>query len=817
MFADFSRDLLHGIRVLRKEPSFALIAVFTLALGISATATVFSLLDGLLLRPLPVDRPGELVALATSDHHTEYPHGLSYRDYVDLKSGREFSSMLLYSPVQGNFTSEGQAELTWGQIVTGNYFRLLGVEAEVGRTFFNEQDDAPGAQPLLVLSNGFWKRRFGGDSGIVGRPVLLNGESFTVVGVMPAEFRGLEVMFSPDFWVPLSMFSEVSRWPRSVFEDRDAHRFRAWARLASGVSFEQAQAGVDVRAEQLGREYPSTNQTVKFRLYPSWEARVEAGTGRVNLLAAELLAAVAMMVLLIACANVANLMLSRGAARRREMALRVSLGAARGRLVRQLLAEGLILALAAGAGALALAYGATKLLSQIRFSGVPLEFTFPIDFRVLALTGVVALGAALLFGLAPALRASRPDLVPALKGEEAGGILERRFTLRSALAVTQVALSMLLLVGAGLFLRTLHNVQTADLGLRSRNLLLASLNLRLQGYDEARARLFHRDLLQRLRAVPGVTSASLAWPVPLDFFADSTDVILPDREAPPEKEKVGIMSSLVGPDYFPVLGTRLVEGRGFTQEDNERSRRVAVVNETMARHYWPEESAIGKRFYVDRRDSEPVEIVGIAQAGKYRMYFEPPQGYLYLPLAQHESGGVTLVVHSSREAAGLLSDVRQVVTALDPNLPLFGVRTVEEYLRGRTFVGPRLLSSFLGAFGLVGLILAAVGVYGVIAYSVSRRTREIGIRIALGAEPGRVLLGVLRQGITLAGIGVAIGLAGAVALTRVVAVMLYGVSPTDPWTFGGIALLLTLVALWASLVPARRAMRVDPLVALRYE
>jgi len=699
---------------------------------------------------------------------------------------------------------------------------MLGVKAALGNTFPSAEADSPGAQPYVVLSHGFWQRRYGGDRAVVGKSLVVNTQSFTVLGVMPEDFTGLEVMFLPDFWAPVMMFEAVTREPISILDDRERHSFRTWARLQKGIGFGEAQAALSVKSQELVREYPGANLTLNVKLFPSWEARLEAGTGRIYVLLTGLLLAVAAMVLLIACANVANLSLARGAPRRREMALRVALGAGRGRLVRQLLVEGAVLAVLAGGAAVILAYAGTALLSQIRFAGVPLRFDFRMDYRAFGATGFVALLTTLLFGLVPALRASRPDLVPALKGEEAGrGGSERRLgwrpSLRSTLAVAQVAIALLLLVGAGLFLRTLHNVETADLGLRGNDMVLATLNLGLQGYDPVRGAEFHKNLLERVRALPGVRSASLGAPVPLDFSVGGTGVIIADREAPPEKERIGIMTSYVASEYFETVGTRIVEGRSLKAADLATGPRVAVVNETMARRYWPGRSAIGKRFFIDRRDGESVEVVGVAQDGKYRMYFEPPQDYLYIPLTQDYQSAVTLAVHSNTAPAALVDSIRHEVAALDPNLPLASVRTIEEYLRGRTFVGPRLMTSFLSAFGLVGLTLAAVGVYGVIAYSVSQRTREIGVRLALGAEPRAVLGMVLRHGALLTTIGIGIGLAAGLALTRLIGMMLYGVSPTDPLTFSGISLLLWVVALWASFAPARRAMRVDPVVALKYD
>jgi len=815
------QDVRYGLRTLRKNPGFAIAAVITLALGIGAHSAVFSVVDAILFRPLPVENPDAMVAIATEDQHTSFPHGLSFPDFEDVRDHTGvFSSAVGYATTQVSLTFDAKPELAFCIATDGDYFTTLGVPPARGRVYTAAEDQQPNGELVVVLSDTYWQRRFGSDPNIVGRGVIVNGKPATVIGVAPKQFSGMEVIFNPDMWIPIQMWAtQLSTQGPGQLTNRDDHRLRVWARLKPGVSFTQAATALDVEAERLARAYPETNRAVKFRLFPSWEARFEPGTGKVNALASAMLGVVAALVLLLACANVANLLLARAASRQKEVAVRMALGAGRGRLVRQFLAEGLLLALLGAGVAVVLAFWAIGGLNSLTtLSSYPLRLEFRMDARVLLFTALTAVLTTLIFGALPALRATRPDLTGALKGEGVTiGLKERRFSLRNVLVVAQVALSLVLLISAGLFLRTVQKAQAADLGIRKSDAVVATLNLAVQGYDEPRGRALFRELLTRVRALPGVEHAALAFPVPLEFDASLYEVIVEGREAPPEKEKIGMMGTLISPGYFATAGTPIVGGRDFSEHDNANSERVVIVNETAARTYWPGQSPLGRRIYLSSRDSQPLTVVGIARDGKYRMYFEDPMPYIYVPYEQRYRPYLTLFVHSKRDTAGLVADIRREVSALDANLPLFAVRSMETFLNERTFAGPRLLSLLLGIFGLVGLALAAVGIYGVMAYSVSRRTREIGIRMALGARPGDVLAMVLRQGVTLTVIGTAIGIAGALGLAQVVRVLLYGISPADPLTFAGVSAVLLLTALIACAVPARRAAKVAPMEALRYE
>jgi len=806
--------------MLMKQPGFALVAVITLALGIGANSAIFSLIDAALLRPLPVAQPDRLVALTSIDHHDSYPHGLSYLDYEDFNKYNEaFSGVVAYTPLPLSVTSGDRSERAWGMMVSGNYFSMLGVRPAVGRVLLPDDAQPAGGQATVVLSHGAWQRRFGADPQVVGRSVTLNGHSFKVVGVAPPEFKGLNPIVVPELWVPLSMRAQLIPGSENWLEARDAHFFRVWARLRPGVNFEQAQTAVALRAKQLEQAYPATNRGVNVRLYPQWEARIEPGTGGVMASASGLLMAVAGSVLLIACANIANLLLARSAVRRREMAVRQAMGASRWRLIRQLLTESFLIALLGAVVAALFAFWAADFIDAIKPpSDIPFALDARLDSRALGFNALIALLAVAIFGLAPALNASKSDLAAAIKGEES--LLarrRRRFNLSRLLIVAQVAISLALLLCAGLFLRTFRNAQKADFGLRSKDVLLASLDLDLNGYDSSRGREFYRELITRLRSLPSVKSLSMVNYVPLDFSSSSENVVIEGRELSRENEKIGMISSVVGSDYFATIGTPLLRGRDFTPQDDGSRPGVVIINETMARRFWPTEDAIGKRIRLDSRDKPPLEVIGVAKDGKYRNYFEPPQPCLFLPWSQRYRGGMTMVLRASAEVTTVTAALRREVAALDSSLPLFDVKTMEEHIQGRAMMGPRLAATLLSAFGLIGSLLAAVGLYGLMAYAVTHRTHEIGLRMALGARRRDVLKLVIGQGMRLVFIGMMIGLLVSLALTRLMKSLLFEVSPTDLSTFVAGALSLTFVALFACWLPARRATRVDPMVALKCE
>ncbi len=814
------QDLKHSARLLWKSPGFTFVIVLSLALGIGANSAIFSVVNTLLLRPLPVNRPARLIALATSDSHTIYPHGLSYPDYLDYRqAGDVFSDVMLYTPEPFSLTQGGQSERLWGYIATENYFSMLDVRAGIGRVFRPEDGNVPGADPFVVLSYRYWQRRFGGDPGVVGQTAQINGHAFTVIGVASREFLGTEIYFAPDIWVPMMMAGPLFPLHPKLLEERDAHDFRAWARLRDGVTQEQAQAAIAARARQLEQAYPETNKNVKVLVFPEWEARFEAGTGKALALASGMLMAVVALVLLIACANVANLLLARATARTREISIRRALGAGRGRLVRQLLTESLLMALLGGIAGVLLASWATGLLSSFRPpTDIPILFDFRLDARVLVFTLLVAVLTGVIFGLAPALHVSNPSLVLALKGEEPTVKKgSRRMGLRGLLVIAQVSVSLLLLVCAGLFYRSLQQAEKVDTGFRNRNLLLFSLSLRQHGYDEIRGREFYRQLLERTSALPGVKSASFAFPLPLDFFSSFDDVYVEGYQLRPGESKQSYGYCSVSAGFFRTAGTPLLRGRDFTADDRKDAPGVVIVNEAFARRFWPGQDPIGKRLRISDENAPYLTVVGEAGDGKYRTLAENPQPYLFLPVEQRYPAEASFVVETAGEPHAIVPAIRATVRSLDENVPIFSVKSISEHINGRALLPFRLASGALAIFGALGMVLASVGLYGVLSYAVRQRTREIGIRMAIGAQPGQILRQVVRQGMALAVTGVALGLGVAFAVTRAISSILFGVSPTDPATFGAIPLVLLIVALLACVLPARRAMKVDPLVALRYE
>ena len=813
------QDMRFGVRRLLKSPGFTLVAVASLALGIGANTAIFSLVNTVLLRPLPVARPERLVSvsvLGKDDSMLAFSYP-SYKDFRD-RGGDVLSGLFAERLSPMSLSRGGSNERVWGYLVTGNYFEVLGVAAAQGRTFTPEEDRAALSSPVAVISHACWQRRFGADPSVVGRDVLLNGRTFRVVGVMPEGFAGTEIVYTPEVWVPMTMQAWIepgNEW----LERRSTQNIFAVGRLKDGVSVEQAQASLNRLAEQLGREYPDTNEGQKIVLVPPGFI-IPQLRGAVVGFAAVLMGVVG-LVLLIACTNLASLLLARASARRKEIALCVALGASRWRLVRQLLTESLLLALAGGGAGLLLAVWILSLVAAYRPPlDIPVWIEAAVDWRVLLFTLCASLLTTLLFGLAPALQATRTDLIPALK--DTGGRAGRsRSRLRSALVVAQVTLSLVLLVAAGLTMRALARLQTTSPGFEVENGLVASYDLSLQGYDEARGREFLRRLVERVRQVPGVRAASLTDLFPLSLNYSSNDVYIEGRPGGRGANVPLAMVASVEQGYFDAMGIPVVAGRPFGERDTSGAPRVVVVNETFARRFFPgadpAREAVGKRISSAGDGGPWSEIVGVAKDGKYWTIGEAPQMFVYSPLAQSYSPAGTLVVRTAGgDPRALIPALNAEVRALDPALPLFDVKTVEEHM-GVSLFPARVAAALLGSFGLLALLLAGVGVYGVVSYAAARRTREIGIRMALGARPRDVLRLVAGGGMLLVALGVALGLAGAFALTRFMEGLLYGVSATDPFTFALVVFVLLAVALLACLVPARRATKVDPMIALRYE
>jgi predicted permease len=818
------QDLRYGARMLRKQPGFTLIAVFSIALGIAANTSVFTIVNAMLFKPMPVAEPERLVALYTREPNSLFPREFSFPDYKDYRDQNDvFSELFLHDSQPLSLKNrDDKAELIIGELVTGNYFTGLGVTPTTGRLFTPEDDRVPGGHPLAVLNHSFWQRRFGADPNIVGRVVRLNGDDFTVIGVARQGFSGTRFLgYIPEVWLPFSMHEQVVRGSADWQTARGNAQFNVNGRLKPGVTIAQATAAMNLRAQQLAAAYPQTNANKSIGMVPAGNKTQPAITLMGFLpLAAGLLMGIVGLVLLVACANVANLLLARASVRRREIAMRLALGASRWRLVQQLLTESMLLALAGGGLGLLLAQWLTSLLPatapKLDFATVDFNHDLGLDGRVLGFTLAASLLTGLLFGLLPAWQASKADLVSTLKGEATVTTGRRRIHLRDLLVVAQVALSLMLLVGAGLFVKSMFYAQEMNPGFESQRILLANVNVDLQGYDETKGREFYRRVIERIKALPGVEAASLGNWLPLGPDNNGATVNVEGYVPQYANERIEIGYTVAGPDYFETMRTPIVQGHGFTVTDDEKSPRVVVVNEAMARRFWPGQSAIGKRLRLGDAAEPVYEVVGVAHDGKYYLLGEAPTEFMFLPLRQNYSGEATLIARTSVPPENLAALVRQEVAALDGELPVSGVKTMPEYL-DRLLSAPKSVAGLVGIFGLVALALAAMGLYGVMSYAVAQRTREIGIRMALGSSVAMVFGWLLKQGMRLAFVGIGIGLLAAFALTRLLRSLLYGVSATDPLTFGLIALLLALVALLACWLPARRATKVDPLIALRCE
>jgi predicted permease len=815
-------DLRYAIRSLLKTPGFAAVAVFTLALGIGANSAIFSLINGVLLRPpAGVVDPGRVVTIYTSDFSSG-PFGTSsFPDFQVVQSETSvFSSVAVYDLRLLALAVGDQAEMITGQAVSGDFFSLLGTVPERGRLLGPDDARVAGGEAVVVLSDGLWRRRFGGDAGVVGRDVRLNGHGFRVVGVAARGFGGLLRGIGVDAWIPVTMIPVLSPGSDDLTH-LGSRGFMMAARLRPGVTLGQAQARLVALARQRFEQFPNYWRTVsgegrQLTVLSEAQTRVPPQGRGMALGAAGILLTAVGLVLLIACANIANLMLARATRRRREIAVRLSLGATRGQLIRHLLTESFLLAaLGAGVGLL-LTQWLTDAAAAIRVSFLPVQITLDlgVDARVLSFTALVAIVTGVAFGLVPALRASRPNVVAELKREATVG-RGRWVTLRNALVVSQVAVSLVLLVGAGLFLRSLGRAEAVDPGFDPSNTALVTFDLESNGFSEDRGRLFYRELQEQVGALPGVELATLAYSVPLGDCCSRRGIAI-EGYAPRPGESTEINWNVVGTNYFRALRVPVVQGRAFTPQDRVGAPLVAMVNQAFARRYWPGQNAVGKRVGL-RGDQGPfAEVVGVARDGKYRSLGEDPVPFLYVPFEQQYRSPMTLYVRTAGDPAALLPVLRNEVKALAPGLPLMNPTTLED-ASAVALLPHRIGAALLTALGGLAALLAVLGLYGVLAYSVTQRTREFGIRGALGAARRQLMVQVVSEGMLLAGVGTAIGLVLAAAVTQLVRGFLFGVSPLDPAAFGGMTLLVAGVTLLASYLPARRATRVSPMEALRCE
>src|SRR5467141_3082104 len=807
------QDLRFGLRMLRRSPGFSALAILCLTLGIGANAAVFSWIEGILFRPYPaVTHQEQLLALAGTARGESGHTSLSWPDFADLQRNCTLFDAFFVSKIMGTTLSIGdRAEVTTGSIVSANYFDALGVHPILGRGFEPGEDAGRNAHPVTVVSYQLWKGRFKGDPQIIGKTQRLNNVVHTIVGVAPEGFYGTFVGWAMQFWVPASM-EETFEAGGYKLEDRGARWIEAYVRLKPGVTLSRAQQEISAVAQRLETDYPATNRGRGVKLWPLWQTPFNnAGTLLPTL---EIMLAVVVFVLLIACANVGNLLLVRSFARRHEMTVRLAVGCGRGRLLQQLVTEGLVLSALGAVGGLLVAHWcrhALVLLFPAR-GGVQMHLPGEIDWRVLALSAGVCLLTTLLMGVVPALQTSKIDLATALKLESAGVVGGRgRAWVRSALVVVQVSLSFILLVGAVLLLQSLVRVRTTSPGFTTRGVQITAVDLLSAGYDAVRARTFQDALLEPVRALPGVESAAFARMTPLSYGSFSSSPIAVDGYQPPPEEQPTVQYNEVGPDYFATMGIPLVSGREFTRADDEKAALVAVVNETMAARYRRGRNPIGERAQVKGRW---MEVVGMAKDSKYESVRESPKPFFYVPLRQNFSRGAGLYIRTPLSPETMATTLAREVHVLDGNLALFEVITLQEQLDRST--SPQMVAvTLVGVLGVLALLLAAIGLYGVMSYAVSQNTRELGLRMALGAGASNLLRLVMKRGLALTAGGVALGAAVALGLTRLLGNLLYNVSPRDPLAFGSAFLVMTIAALAACLLPAWRATRTDPARALR--
>jgi predicted permease len=811
------QDLRFGARMLLKNKSFSLVTLISRAVGIGANTAIFSLANAVLFQTPPVADAGRVVSVFGDGRES---FAISYPDYRDYRERNQvFTDLLCWGEASLSLSTGGEAEQLTGMLVSGNYFDVLGVQPALGRSFLPDEDRTPGAHPVVVISHGLWQRRFGGTPNMIGQEVNLNGHAFTVIGVAPRGFTSTLSIFAPDAWVPIMMQAQVL----PIFEALNARNTR-WlqitGRLKPGVNNAQAEANLNMLAKQLAAEYPNREQLV--------ENQAEAGPHEARLLPIGslpprtaralgafmgLLVALVGLVLLIACANLSGLLLARATVRRKEIAVRLALGANRLRIVRQLLTESVLLCLLSGGAGVLLAHWINRgLLSFKPALQLPLELNLQLDMRVLVAALMLSLVTGLLFGLLPALQASKPDLVLTLKdGTYRGGVRGSR--LRNLFVVGQVSLSFLLLVCAGLFWRALSTGQQYHPGLEPERIQTATLDPRFLGYDEQRSRTFYHQLLERVRTLPGVEAASLAGSVSVGNSRSTMGLAPVGGESSDLDRLPAVSFNAVTPGHLALLKLHLLRGRDFSETDRQGARRVAMIDETAAREWFGDREALGERLTDGK---EEYLIVGVVERANLRAKASQAQPFVYLPVAQAFNTRLVLHVRTEAAAAEAYAAVRSAVSSLDERVPLQFTMPLAEYLR-LELLPQRIVAALAGVCGLVGLALAAIGIFGMMSYAVTQRTHEIGIRRALGAQNSDVLRLVMRQGIVIAGSGLLLGWLGALAVTRLLTALLYGVSPTDPLTLTGVSLVLTGIASLACYVPARKAARVDPLVALRHE
>jgi predicted permease len=809
-------DLRYAVRTLRQNPGFALTAIVSIALGIGANATIFSLADGMVLRPLPVPNPSQVVKLSARTPSGRFGDigDMSYSDFLDYRDRlQSFDGLVAFSLTPFGFArdSKAQSQMKYGYLVSGNLFRVMGTEPRIGRGFRPDEDQAPGRDAVVVLAYAFWKNEFSSDPSIIGRRVRLNGLDFTVIGVAPESFTGMDLTIRPAFFVPAQMAAAMLGSNNDLLTNRSNREFSLKGRLKPGVSMQAADAEASALAKLLEQSYPATNRAFGAALRTELQARLD--NDPVTPLMVAVLFAIVVVALLIACANVANLMLSRGQARAREIAVRLAIGASRGRLIRQLMAESLVIALVGGALGLLVAQFGVDVVSKLPQAGdIPIQTDIQLDARALWFTLLVSLATAILFGLVPALRSTKSDLVPALKiGPSDQG--RKRFLGRNALVTAQIAGSVVLLVAASQLYRGFGFLLSHSPGFRFDHRLTMSFDPSLIHYTPEQTVQFYKTLMDRARTVPGVKSAALSSSIPMGSWRGET--VIPEGYQFPRGQEGGqVWAGTVDDHYLQTLGIPLLAGRGFQPTDRADSPRVAVVNELFAKHYLGK-NPIGKRIRLEQPGAPWMEVVGVTPTTKYAQMFEPPLDYLYLPFSQNPRGQMSLIAETYGDPTAVAAPLREMVRSIDANVPIYGVRSMADIVDQRAVRLMHVLNGIVASIGLLGLGLALVGLYAVVAYQVARRTREIGIRMALGADRLQVMAAILKQAASMGLTGVGIGLVLSFAGSRMLSASVMATPGFDPLLFTLVPAGLLLTTVWAAAIPARRASRVDPMIALR--
>jgi predicted permease len=813
----FLQDVRYAFRLLLKNPGFTAIAVLSLALGIGANSAIFSLADALLLRPLPILAPSDVMNISTST--PDNPFGaVSYPNYLDLRArSQSFDGMTAFELSTLSIATSPQAlpQIYAGVVASDNFFQALGVQPILGRGFLPEEGKVPGRDAVAVISYDFWQTQYANDPSAVGRNIRVKGVDFTIVGVAPQSFTGIDQYFHPAVYLPAMMSQRLNAGTTNPLENRGDHSYSVKARLKPGVSREKAQAELAALWSSLQEQFPDSNQNLKIVVQTELQTRVSREGPDAALIA--LLMGLVGVVLLIACANVASLLLGRARARTREIALRLSLGATRSRLLSQLLTESLLLSLIGGALGLWVAYGGILFFRTIPIPSEPPITIVPLlDARVLLFSALIAVASAVLFGLAPALRTLKPDLVPSLKPSDAQGFGGRTIG-RNILVVGQIALSMALLIAAGMLLTGFRKMLASDPGFAVDHRLMVGFNTSLVRYSPDQTHDFYRKLVEQARELAGVRTASLARSVP--FLPDQYGVsVVPEGyQFPKGQTSESMVGNIVDERYFQTMNVAVEHGRAFTPDDKAGAPLVAIVNQEFANAYWPNQEALGKRFHLNDAKSPLLQIVGVTRTNKYLFIGESPTKFLYLPFAQNPSQQMLLMVETAGDPGPAAAQVRDLVRRIDPNQPVFNVRTLSTFYEQRAVEVPWMITKLISTMGLMGLALALVGLYGLIAYSVARRTQEIGIRMAIGADRRSVLRMILRQGLTLSLFGIAVGGVITVAVKKLLTAALSGLGSLNTITLVVVPIVLVVVTLAACYIPARRASMVDPMVALRYE